>query len=68
MIDRGIVVDNARQFLSARMRERTIERVPVAAVLLAGNWRDRAHAPVAPFFSGVVRLSQRITDLSEARP
>lgn len=60
-------MDNARQFLSARMRERAVERVPVAAVLLAGNWRDRACTPVAPFFSGVVKLSKAVSDASEVR-
>jgi hypothetical protein len=66
LIDRGIVVDNARLFLAARMRERAIERVPIKD-LLAGNWRGSGSTSVAPFFSGFVKIARTHSE-SEVRP
>lgn len=59
-------MDSARQFLAARLRERAVERVPVADIL-AGNWRDSGTRSVAPFFSKIVRIA-KATSESEVRP
>ena len=59
-------MDGARQFLAARLRDRAVERVPVAEIFLAGNWRDSGTRSVAPFFTGLVGIARPNSD-SEAR-
>lgn len=60
-------MDNARQYLSARMRERAIERVPVSDIIIEANWRDIRTSHVAPSFSSFAINPRTAPSKPEAR-